>query len=113
MMLNYGKNYDGYWNGEDVAKQLEEVHVTFLKLHGGALSLYIFDNSANHRNISTDSLNANKLHLKDGGNNTPILRYGFYIDQNLHIVVHTMLTAERFQKGLKQFFWNAVCGEIG
>ena len=43
-MLKYGKNYDGYWNGEDVAKQLEEVHVTFLKLHGGALALYIFDN---------------------------------------------------------------------
>ena len=39
MMLKYRKNYDGYWTGEDVAKQLEEVHVTFLKIHGGALAL--------------------------------------------------------------------------
>ena len=39
VMLKYGKNYDGYWTGEDVAKKLEEVHVTFLKLHGGDLDL--------------------------------------------------------------------------
>ena len=81
-MLNYGKNYDGYWNGEDVAKQLEEVHVTFLKLHGGALALYICDNSANHHKIATDALNPKKLNLKDGGKITPILRYEFFIYQN-------------------------------
>ena len=67
VILKYGKSYDGYWTGEDVAKQLEEFHVNFLKLHGGALVLYIFDNSANIHNIATDALNAKKLNLKDGG----------------------------------------------
>ena len=28
-MLKYGKNYDGYWTREDVAKHIEEVNVTF------------------------------------------------------------------------------------
>ena len=92
-MLNYIKNYDGYWNGEDDSTQLEEVCVTFLKLHGGAMALYIFDNSANHHKIATGALNDKKLNFKDGGDNTPILRYGFYIDQNLHRVVHIILTA--------------------
>ena len=71
MMLNYRKNYDGYWTGEDVAKQLEEVHVKILKLHGGALYLYIFDNLANNYKIATDTLNAKKLNLKDGGGICP------------------------------------------
>ena len=35
------------------------------------------------------------------GKNTPNLRYGFYIDQNGHRVVHTMQNSEGFQKGLK------------
>ena len=77
VMLKYGKIYDFYWTGEDVAKQVEEVHVTFLKLHGDALALYIFDNSAYHYKVATDALKANKLNLKGGGKNTPILRDGF------------------------------------
>ena len=100
-MLKCGKNYYGYWTGDSVAKQLEEVHVSFLKLHGGALDLYIFDNSSNHHRISTDALNTKKLNLKDGGKNTPILRDGLYIYQNVNIVVHSILTVEGFQKGLK------------
>ena len=31
----------------------------------------------------------------------PIMRYGFYIDKNGHIVVNKNQTAEGFQKGLK------------
>ena len=64
-----------------------------MKLHGGALALYIFDNSANHHKIDTEALNAKKLNLKYGGKNTPILIDVFYIHQNGHRVVHTMLTA--------------------
>ena len=67
----------------------------------GALALYIFDNWANHHKIATDTLNVKKLNLKDGGKNTPIMRDGFYIDQNGHRAVHAMLTAEVFKKGLK------------
>ena len=81
-MLKYGNNCNVYWTGEDVAKQLEEVHVTFLMIHGDYLVLYIFDNSDNNNNIASNALNAKKLNLKDGGKNTPIMRYGVYIDQN-------------------------------
>ena len=42
--------------------------------------------------------------MKDGGENTPILIYRFYIDQNGHRFVHTMQTAELFQKGSKTTF---------
>ena len=72
-----------------------------MKLYGGALALYIFDNLVNHYNIATEGINSKKLNLKDGGNNTPILRYLFYIDQNGHIVVHIMQITDLFQKGLK------------
>ena len=111
VVLKYRKQYGGCCTGEYVAKQLEEVHVTFLNLHGVARALYIFDNSANHYKIATYALHTKKINLKDGGENTPILRYGFYIDQNRHRVVHTILTAEGFQKGLKKIllecgFWR-------
>ena len=39
VMLNYGNNCGVYWTVEDVARNLEEVHVTFLKLCGVALDL--------------------------------------------------------------------------
>ena len=60
-MLKYENNYDCYWTGEDFAKELEEVHVTFLKLRGGALALQIFDNFANHHKIATEALNPRSL----------------------------------------------------
>ena len=101
VMINDGNNYYGYWTGEDFSKQIEEVHVTFLKIHGGALPLYIFNYSPNNQKISTDALNAKELNLKDKGKNTLILRDGFYIDQHGQRVVHKMHTAEEFQKGLK------------
>ena len=72
-----------------------------MKLRGGALALYIFDNFSNRHKIATDALNDKKLNLKDGGKDTRILRYGFYTYQNGHIAVHKILTAEGFQKGLK------------
>ena len=113
VMLKCGNNYDGYWTGEDVAKHLEEVHVIFLKLRGGDLALYVFDNSVNHHKIATDALNTKKLNLKDRGDNMPILRYFFYIDQNEHRVFHRMLTAEEFQKGLKTIILERVSWRDG
>ena len=101
VMLKYGKNYYCYWTGENSSKHLEEVRVTFLNIHGGALPLYIFDNSSNNHKIATDALNAKEINLKDREKNTPILRDGFYIDQNGQRVVHTMHTVDIFQKGLK------------
>ena len=99
--LKYGKNYDGYWTGENVAAQLRDTHPTFVKLHPDCLALYIFDNSANHHKIATDSLNARKLNLKDGGKNTPVLRDGFYTNADGDRIVHDMQTDNGKQKGLR------------
>ena len=43
----------------------------------------------------------------------PILRGGFFIDQNIHRVVHTMQTAEVFQKGLKTILLECVLWRYG
>ena len=45
VILNYGKNYDGYCTGEDAALQLQDKHTTFIKLRPGCLTLYVFNNS--------------------------------------------------------------------
>ena len=101
ILLKYGKNYDGYWTGENVSEQLRNTHSTFQRLHPNCLALYIFDNSANHHKIATDALNARKLNLKDGGKNTPLLRDGWYYNDRGEKVVHVMQTEEGIQKGIR------------
>ena len=44
MILKYGKNYDGYWTGEYVVIQLQDTHTTFINLHPGCITLYVFNN---------------------------------------------------------------------
>ena len=44
MILNYGKNYDGYWTGKYVVIQLQDTHTTFINLHPGCITLYVFNN---------------------------------------------------------------------
>ena len=67
VILKYVNNYYGYWIGEYFVIQLQNTHTNFIKLHSGCLPLYIFDTSLNHHKISTDTPNARKLNLKDGG----------------------------------------------
>ena len=86
IMLKYGKNHDGYWCGEDVAKQLESIDVVFYKLHHDCLPLYIFDNSVNHKKIATHALKAKSLNLKDGGKTMPLLRDQFHTNTDGNVV---------------------------
>ena len=102
--LKYGKNFDGYWSGEDVAKQVMETHKIFAKLHGDSLALYIFDNLANHKKVASDALKAKVLNLKDGGKNVPFLREGFYKLPDGSRMIHKMQFETPdgpVQKGLK------------
>ena len=47
-ILKYGKNNDGYWDGMDVAEATVRAHAISRKLHSNCISLFIFDNSADH-----------------------------------------------------------------
>lgn len=52
-----GKNFDGWWTGEDVLEQVKEVIPIFEFLHSKhAQALFIFDNSTNHDCRPVDAL---------------------------------------------------------
>ncbi len=68
VILKYGKNYDGYWDGKDVSEM-------FIRKFSNSIldfiPLYMFDNSSNHLKKAEDCRNdkAIYLNLSDGGKN--------------------------------------------
>ena len=46
------------------------------------LSLFMFDNSQNHRALPPDALRASVLNFKDGGKTIVNQRAGWYIDEH-------------------------------
>ncbi|KAK4704019.1 hypothetical protein P7C70_g2193, partial [Phenoliferia sp. Uapishka_3] len=97
--MNYGKNHDGYWTGDDVCiqvssinnsyqlridppipLQLEEVAIpAFKAAHPGAQGLWIFDNSSGHGVFSAGALRVKDMNLKPGGKQ-PIMKDGWYYE---------------------------------
>ncbi|KIJ39956.1 hypothetical protein M422DRAFT_257275 [Sphaerobolus stellatus SS14] len=67
--LEYGKNYDGYWNGELFVKQLKEKFFpAFKKAHGpGYQALVMVDNSQGHSAYAEDALLTTWMNLHPGG----------------------------------------------
>ena len=90
VIIKYGNTYDVYWIGEDVDIKFQYKYTNFIKICTGCLPLYVFENSSNHHKISTDDLNARKLNLQDGGRNNPLLRYGYYKNNDGARVLHVM-----------------------
>ncbi|KAF7308048.1 hypothetical protein MKEN_01167100 [Mycena kentingensis (nom. inval.)] len=68
-VMEYGKNYDGYWNGELFVKQLKEKIIpAFEAAHGpGYQALFLIDNSQGHSAYSEDALLAQRMNLNPGG----------------------------------------------
>ncbi|KAF7311740.1 hypothetical protein MIND_00184100 [Mycena indigotica] len=66
--MEYGKNYDGYWNGEMFVNQLKEKIIpAFEKEHGpGYQALFMIDNSQGHSAYSVDALLAQRMNLNWG-----------------------------------------------
>ena len=82
--INYGKNYDGYWCGDDVATQLKERAIPSIeKQHPGHQLLFIFDNSSGHASYDEDALLAHKMGLNEGGKQ-PLMRDGWYVKDGIH-----------------------------
>ncbi|KAF9502066.1 hypothetical protein BDN71DRAFT_1500217 [Pleurotus eryngii] len=78
--LEYGKNYDGYWNGELFVKQLvERIIPAFEKYHGaGYKALILVDNSQGHSAYAADALLTSQMNMRPGGKQAR-LHDGWYI----------------------------------
>ncbi|EJF60164.1 hypothetical protein DICSQDRAFT_63456, partial [Dichomitus squalens LYAD-421 SS1] len=80
--LEYGKNHEGFWNGELFCKQLtERFFPAFKKAHGdGHIACILVDNSQGlgHSVYAPDALRASKMNLNPGGAQ-PHMRDGWYL----------------------------------
>ncbi|KAI6017800.1 hypothetical protein BKA83DRAFT_4465169 [Pisolithus microcarpus] len=67
--LEYGKNYDGYWNGELFVNQLKEKIIpAFERIHGaGYQALFFIDNSQGHSAYAEDALLASCMNVNPDG----------------------------------------------
>ncbi|KAJ3768680.1 hypothetical protein FB446DRAFT_694658 [Lentinula raphanica] len=107
--MEYGKNHEGYWNGELFVKQLKEKIIpTFERIHGpGFQALIMVDNSQGHSAYGKDALLTSRMNMRPGGKQA-IMRDGWYCDENQNIVTQKMVDEQGIAKGMKQFFWGAV-----
>ncbi|TBU52039.1 hypothetical protein BD310DRAFT_833073 [Dichomitus squalens] len=89
--LEYGKNHDGFWNGEMFCKQLiEKFFPAFEAAHGpGHIAVIFVDNSQGHSCYAPDALRASKMNLNPGGVQ-PRMRDGWY-DRDGRRVTQTMV----------------------
>ena len=102
--LEYGKNYDGYWNGELFVKQVsgairvlemcvtdcfqlqEKIIPVFEHVHGpGYQALILVDNSQGHSAYAIDALLASRMNLRPGGKQAQ-MRDGWYMKDGGHVV---------------------------
>ncbi|KIJ35022.1 hypothetical protein M422DRAFT_262760 [Sphaerobolus stellatus SS14] len=95
--LEYGKNYDGYWNGELFVKQdyysrkfyiklKERFFPAFEKAHGpGYQALVMVDNSQGHAAYAVDALLTSRMNLRPGGKQAR-LRDGWYMNNGYKVI---------------------------
>lgn len=100
--LRPGKGGDGYWDNDDLVKQIQNKVIPIFKiLHPGCVALMMFDNSMNHRAKAPNALVANRLNVSDGGKNVEKMRDGWFRDENGALVKQKMQSDNGVQKGLK------------
>ncbi|THH32729.1 hypothetical protein EUX98_g1481 [Antrodiella citrinella] len=77
--MEYGKNYEGYWNGEMFVKQLKTKIIPALEAaHGpGDQFLIIVDNSQGHSAYAEDTLLVQRMNMRPGGQQAR-MRDGWY-----------------------------------
>ena len=111
-IIKPGINRDGWWDNEDLCKQLIEKAIpSFNYLHPGKTALFVFDNSSNHGALAPDALVASRLKLSDGfpkdtqkgvdKTRTIPFRDGWYLDQQGNRITQKMMNENGIQKGLK------------
>ena len=102
MIIRPGCGGDGYWDNEDLVKQLStKVIPIFCILHPESDALFLFDNSMNHRALAPNILKANRLNLSDSGANVKLMRNGWFYDGNGLKVIQKMQNQVGVQKGIR------------
>ncbi|KAF7325461.1 hypothetical protein MKEN_00394400 [Mycena kentingensis (nom. inval.)] len=78
--LDYGKNHEGFWNGELFVKQVQEKFIpAFEQRHPGAVAVLLVDNSQGRSAYPKDALRASQMNFRAGGAQ-PKMRDGWYLD---------------------------------
>ncbi|KZT08516.1 uncharacterized protein LAESUDRAFT_736015 [Laetiporus sulphureus 93-53] len=96
--LEYGKDYEGYWNGEKFVKQVscsdsEKIIPAFERKHGPGFQACIFvDHSQGHSAYAEDALLVSCMNMQPGGKQAH-MRDGWFIRNELNPI---------------EFFWGAV-----
>jgi hypothetical protein len=102
--LEYGKNYDGYWNGKLFVKQVcwsykcvlmliqshlsqleERIIPAFECAHGpSSQALIMVDNSQGHSAYSLDALLTSRMNMKPGGKQA-MMRNGWHMQNSVKV----------------------------
>ena len=100
--LEYGKNHEGYWTGEHLAKQLKDKAIdAFEAAHApGTLGVFIFDNSSGHSVYADDALVSCRMNLGPGGKNVPMMRDGWFMENDVKMT-QSMTNGSGQPKGMK------------
>ncbi|KAL1711796.1 hypothetical protein EV715DRAFT_214853 [Schizophyllum commune] len=113
--LEYGKNYEGYWNGELFVKQLKERFFrAFEEAHGpGYTAVVLVDNSQGHSAYAADALRASRMNLRPGGKQAR-MRDGWFMRDGMKVCQPMIFPANHKQypnqpKGMKQRWLREHC----
>ncbi|CAG8843370.1 34909_t:CDS:2, partial [Gigaspora margarita] len=67
LIMQFGANHDGYWDGQKLLSQVKNAIEIFEKTHLGYIGVWAFDNATSHKVIVPDTLVAARINLKPGG----------------------------------------------
>ncbi|KAG1763413.1 hypothetical protein EDD22DRAFT_979392 [Suillus occidentalis] len=118
--IEYGKNYEGYWNGERFCTQVhtkifmaKKIIPAFEAAHGaGYQALFIIDNSQGHSAYAKDALRVgSRMNVNPGGKQAR-MQNGWFVHDGVRVEQEMVFAASHPQypnqpKGIK-FFWGRV-----
>ncbi|OAX30732.1 hypothetical protein K503DRAFT_818498 [Rhizopogon vinicolor AM-OR11-026] len=112
--LEYGKNHDGYWNGEMFVKQLQEKIIpTFECLHGPEYQvLFLIDNSQGHSAYAEDVLAVSRMNVNPGGKQA-CMRNGWFTYNGVQVEQEMVFTLNHphFPNQPKGLYESKLCGK--
>ncbi|KAF8147998.1 hypothetical protein B0H34DRAFT_758877 [Crassisporium funariophilum] len=113
--MEYGKNYEGYWDGARFVKQIiEKIIPAFEAAHGpGYQALIMVDNSQGHCAYAEDALLTSRMNLRPGGKQAR-LRDGWFLDGTTKVVQKMVFPPDHSSfpdrpKGMKQRWLREHC----
>ncbi|KAH8918299.1 hypothetical protein BT69DRAFT_1309552 [Atractiella rhizophila] len=95
--LEYGKNHEGFWTGENMLKQVTEKFIpVFERLHPNQRALVLIGNSQGHNHFAADALRASDMNLRPEN-----CRYTFEgLKKNMHAALKSvqLSTIRKFER---------------